>query len=178
MQRDLAQAINWELAALQRILPNSKLPAGPVRDSKDLQLVQDAAAVDLSSASSATQAEVKVHMKKMRQLLAHKLIAVRRPWQGLTSSKPHWLDRIAHMEKVLTTKAHNSATAASSGMHKASLSDSLPVFDCGRALLLMTAMAADFVPQASVLHMPEHREVNRVRYSAFASAFSPGISAQ
>ena len=97
--------------------PTASCQLGPVQDCRDLQLTQDAAALQLSSASSDTQAGFQTPVKNKRLLLAHKLSAVRRPRQGMTRPKPHWLDRIAHMEKVLRIKA----ASASSGTHIASL---------------------------------------------------------
>ena len=92
-------------AVLQKIVPNSKLPTGELRDCRDLQRLQDAAAAELSSAPSRIQLAFEGHIDLIRTVLAERLVASRSPWQSTDDAKPCWLDRIAHMEKVLNTKA-------------------------------------------------------------------------
>ena len=101
MQQQASAAISTELQALFSLLPNLMLPTATLADSKDLQLLREAASKQLTSASVETHAEYKGHMQRLEDLVARKLIAVRSPLQGLFGAEPHWLDRVAHVEKFL-----------------------------------------------------------------------------
>ena len=101
MQQQANAAISTELQTLSSLLPNLVLPTATLTDSKDLQLLKDSASKQLTSASAQTYEESNKHMQRLEDLVARKLIAVRSPLQGLFGREPHWLDRVAHVEKFL-----------------------------------------------------------------------------
>lgn len=95
------QRMQWHLAKLQSLLPKSQIPAGPISDSVGMQLVIDAAASELSGASSQVQAECSKPIGILEDLLAEELCCLRHPYTAWTDIHPHWLDRIAHVENIL-----------------------------------------------------------------------------
>ena len=95
------QRMQWHLAKLQSLLPKSHIPAGPVSDSVGMQHVIDAAAHELSGASSQVQAECSKSIAVLEDLLAEELCCLRHPYTAWTDIHPHWLDRIAHVERIL-----------------------------------------------------------------------------
>ena len=101
MQQQVTEAIGTELQALSSLLPNLVLPTAALADSKDLQLLNEAVSQHLTTASAQTHADYKEHMRRLQDLIAHKLIAVRSPLQGLFGKEPQWLDRVARVEKFL-----------------------------------------------------------------------------
>ncbi len=116
--RTCNQRMKPSLAQLQWHLRDSKIPAEPFDDSAGLQGVVDAAAQERGSyafkyGSKRVRKGVDAEMRELEDCLAAKLYAFRSPL-AWADPDPHWLDRIAHMEKGLS-RAGQSGTAAGSG---------------------------------------------------------------
>ncbi len=96
--------IQWHLAKLQSLLPQSQIPQDAVNDCPGLQLVIDAAAKEVSSASAEVKAEYNKAIAALEDCLGEELCYLRNPYRAWTDIHPHWLDCIAHIENLLSKK--------------------------------------------------------------------------
>ena len=104
--------MQWHLAKLQSLLPQSQIPQGIISDSAAMQLVTAAAASEIRDASAQVKAEYNKSISVLEDCLAEELCFVRNPYTAWTDINPHWLDRIAHVQNVLK---HDSSLG---GQHK------------------------------------------------------------
>ena len=66
-----------------------------------MQLVAAAAASEIRNASAQVKADYNESMGVLEDCLAEELCCVRNPVTAWTHINPHWLNRIAHAQKVL-----------------------------------------------------------------------------
>lgn len=93
--------IQWHLAKLQSLLPQSQIPQDMISDSAAMQLVIAAAASEIWNASVQVKADYSKSISVLEDCLAEELCFVRNPYTAWTDINPHWLDRIAHVQNVL-----------------------------------------------------------------------------
>ena len=93
--------IQWHLAKLQSLLPQSQIPQDMINDSAAMQLVTDAAASEIRDASAQVKAEYNKSISVLEDCLTEELCYVKNPFTAWTDINPHWLDRIAHVQNVL-----------------------------------------------------------------------------
>ncbi len=93
--------IQWQLAKLQSLLPQSQIPQDMINDSAAMQLVTAAAASEIRDASAQVKAEYNKSISVLEDCLAEELCYVKNPFTAWTDINPHWLDRIAHVQNVL-----------------------------------------------------------------------------
>ncbi len=92
--------IQWQLAKLQSLLPQSQIPQD-MSDSASMQQVTGAAASEIRNASAQVKAEYNKSFSDLEDCLAEELCDVRNPFTAWTDINRHWLDRIAHVQNVL-----------------------------------------------------------------------------
>jgi len=101
LQQVRKSRVQWHLAKLQSLLPQSQIPQGVICDSAAMQLVTAAAASEIRNASAQVKAEYNESISVLEDCLAEELCYVRNPFTAWTDVNPHWLDRIAHVQNVL-----------------------------------------------------------------------------
>ena len=89
------------LAKLQSLLPQSQIPQDMISESAAMQPVAAAAASEIRNASAQVKADYNESMGVLEDCLAEELCCVRNPVTAWTHINPHWLDCIAHAQKVL-----------------------------------------------------------------------------
>ena len=107
------QRIQWHLAKLQSLLPDSQIPQHDFHDSIGMQQVTTAAAREISHASQQVKAEYSQSIAVLKACLAEELADLRSPYGAWTDINPHWLDRIARMEKMLKSASCSNIEAHS-----------------------------------------------------------------
>ncbi len=112
LQHMRKQRIQWHLAQLQSLLPQSQIPQDPVNDSMGPQLVIDVAAKEISSASAEVKAEYNKGIAILEDCLGEELCYLRNPYKAWTDMHPHWLDCIARIEKILSNESLSDAEAS------------------------------------------------------------------
>ena len=101
LRRTNLQRFFLHLAKLQHLLPSSQLPQTTILDSRGLQLVTNAAASEISSASMLVRAEYDEIIAALEDCIAEELCYLRNPYEALTDITPHKLDRISRIEKTI-----------------------------------------------------------------------------
>jgi len=105
------QRVQGHLVKLQSLLPQSQIPQEPFNDSVRMQVVVDAAAQEVSSASDEVKAAYRQEVQGLEECLAVELCSLRNPWKEWKTMQPHWLDRIAHIEQLLGSTAFSEFDA-------------------------------------------------------------------
>ena len=114
LQQRQKQDIQWHLSRLQSLLYRSHIPKHAVNDSTGLQRVVDAAAAEISSAPSHDTATYEEIMVALENCIAEQLCLLRGPFRAWTDIDPHWLDRIARVDKMLKSSTASSSTSYAS----------------------------------------------------------------
>lgn len=126
LQQRQKQDIQWHLSRLQSLLHRSHIPKHAVNDSTGLQQVIDAAAAEINSAPPHVTETYKEIMVALEGRIADELCLLRNPFGVWTDIGPHWLDRIARVDKMLKSSTAPSSTSyASTASEYADRSDPL-----------------------------------------------------
>ncbi len=116
LQQVRKSRMQWHLAKLQSLLPQSQIPQDMICDSAAMQLVTAAAVSEIRNASAQVKAEYNKSISVLEDCLAEELCYVRNPFTAWTAVNPHWLDRIAHVQNVL--KHDSSLGVQGKGLNK------------------------------------------------------------
>ena len=92
-------AVSDSLAALKKLLPNSRLSWAfeSFEDDAALEQLQTAVAQELSTASAQVKADVSPHRSCLKRNVGFQCYMHKDPMWGL-SDHPHWLDRVARIQ--------------------------------------------------------------------------------
>ena len=105
LQHTRKQRMQWYIAKLQSLLPDSQIPQNEINGSSGLQLLIDATATGVTSASPQLIADYNQSFAMLKDCLADELCDLRSPYGGWADINPHWLDRIACIENMLKSDA-------------------------------------------------------------------------